>query len=108
MGSTTLKSLLMATSILATAGLAQAADTTLTIESWRTDDLAIWQEKLIPAFEARILASRSSSPPRRRPNMTLHSVHALMLAALATSLPAAPSTSRWSSSSAAIWQVSQI
>ena len=25
---------------------------TLTIESWRNDDLAIWQEKLIPAFEA--------------------------------------------------------
>ncbi len=28
------------------------ADTTLTIESWRNDDLAIWQEKIIPAFEA--------------------------------------------------------
>lgn len=53
MGSTTLKSLLMATSILASAGFAHAADTTLTIESWRTDDLAIWQEKLIPAFEAK-------------------------------------------------------
>ena len=53
MGSTTLKTLLMATSILATAGFAHAADTTLTIESWRTDDLAIWQEKLIPAFEAK-------------------------------------------------------
>ena len=26
-------------------------DTTLTIESWRTDDLSIWQEKIIPAFE---------------------------------------------------------
>ncbi len=25
---------------------------TLTIESWRNDDLAIWQEKIIPAFEA--------------------------------------------------------
>ncbi len=43
----------MATSILATAGFAHAADTELTIESWRTDDLAIWQEKLIPAFEAK-------------------------------------------------------
>ncbi|HMF67976.1 MAG TPA: ABC transporter substrate-binding protein, partial [Phyllobacterium sp.] len=53
MGSTTLKTLLMATSILATAGFAHAADTTLTIESWRTDDLAVWQEKLIPAFEAK-------------------------------------------------------
>ena len=28
------------------------AETTLTIESWRNDDLAIWQDKLIPAFEA--------------------------------------------------------
>ncbi|MEP3047112.1 MAG: ABC transporter substrate-binding protein [Roseibium sp.] len=31
---------------------AMAADVTLTIESWRTDDLALWQEKIIPAFEA--------------------------------------------------------
>ncbi|PRH85344.1 sugar ABC transporter substrate-binding protein [Labrys okinawensis] len=30
---------------------ASAEDATLTIESWRNDDLAIWQEKLIPAFE---------------------------------------------------------
>ncbi|MGN8116339.1 ABC transporter substrate-binding protein [Labrys sp. 22185] len=30
---------------------AWAEDATLTIESWRNDDLAIWQEKLIPAFE---------------------------------------------------------
>ena len=28
-------------------------NSTLTIESWRTDDLAIWQEKIIPAFEAK-------------------------------------------------------
>jgi raffinose/stachyose/melibiose transport system substrate-binding protein len=33
----------------ATGALAQ---TQLTIESWRTDDLAIWQDKIIPAFEA--------------------------------------------------------
>ncbi len=26
---------------------------TLTIESWRNDDLAIWQDKIIPAFEAK-------------------------------------------------------
>jgi len=46
--------LLAATSILAgTAGLAAAQDVTLTIESWRNDDLAIWQEQLIPAFEAQ-------------------------------------------------------
>ncbi|OHV80586.1 ABC transporter substrate-binding protein [Ensifer sp. LCM 4579] len=50
---TTMKGLLLASSILGSAGLAQAEDTTLTIESWRNDDLAIWQEKLIPAFEAK-------------------------------------------------------
>lgn len=33
-------------------GAAFAQDVTLTIESWRNDDLAIWQEKIIPAFEA--------------------------------------------------------
>ncbi|UXU74214.1 MULTISPECIES: ABC transporter substrate-binding protein [unclassified Paracoccus (in: a-proteobacteria)] len=33
-------------------GAAWAQDVTLTIESWRNDDLAIWQEKIIPAFEA--------------------------------------------------------
>ena len=35
----------------AMAAPALAADTTLTIESWRNDDLQIWQEKIIPAFE---------------------------------------------------------
>lgn len=34
------------------AGAANAEDVTLTIESWRNDDLTIWQDKLIPAFEA--------------------------------------------------------
>ncbi len=29
------------------------AQTTLTIESWRNDDLTIWQDLLIPAFEAQ-------------------------------------------------------
>jgi raffinose/stachyose/melibiose transport system substrate-binding protein len=48
-----LTTLLMASSILGTAGLAIAQDKTITIESWRNDDLAIWQEKLIPAFEAK-------------------------------------------------------
>ncbi|MGB3179471.1 MAG: ABC transporter substrate-binding protein [Albidovulum sp.] len=43
--------LLLATTLLGgTAALAQEA--TLTIESWRNDDLAIWQDKIIPAFEA--------------------------------------------------------
>jgi raffinose/stachyose/melibiose transport system substrate-binding protein len=31
---------------------AMAQDVTLTIESWRNDDLAIWQDTIIPAFEA--------------------------------------------------------
>ncbi|ODT03607.1 MAG: sugar ABC transporter substrate-binding protein [Mesorhizobium sp. SCN 65-20] len=46
-----LTGLLMASSILGSAGVALAQDAALTIESWRNDDLAIWQEKLIPAFE---------------------------------------------------------
>jgi len=36
---------------LLAAAPAVAADVTLTIESWRNDDLPIWQEKIIPAFE---------------------------------------------------------
>lgn len=39
------------TALTATAGLAQ--DATLTIESWRNDDLTLWQTKIIPAFEAK-------------------------------------------------------
>ncbi len=53
MGSTTLKTLLMATSILATAGFAHAADTTLTIESWRTDDLADLAGKAHSSFRSQ-------------------------------------------------------
>lgn len=41
---------LLASTLLA--GAAAAQDVTLTIESWRNDDLAIWQDKIIPAFEA--------------------------------------------------------
>ena len=48
-----LTAFLLGTSILGTAGAAIAQDKTITIESWRNDDLAIWQEKLIPAFEAK-------------------------------------------------------
>ncbi len=48
-----IKGLLLASSMLGTAGLAQAQDVTLTVESWRNDDLSIWQEKIIPAFEAK-------------------------------------------------------
>jgi raffinose/stachyose/melibiose transport system substrate-binding protein len=42
---------LLATTML-TAGAAAAQDVTLTIESWRNDDLTLWQEQIIPAFEA--------------------------------------------------------
>ena len=45
-----LTGLLLATTLISSA--AWAEDVTLTIESWRKDDLAIWQEKIIPAFEA--------------------------------------------------------
>ncbi len=43
------------TGLLLTSALAPAAwaqDVTLTIESWRNDDLVIWQDQIIPAFEA--------------------------------------------------------
>ena len=35
------------------AGAAYAEDVTLTIESWRNDDVLIWQDTIIPAFEAQ-------------------------------------------------------
>jgi len=35
------------------AGTASAQDVTLTIESWRNDDLGIWRDTIIPAFEAQ-------------------------------------------------------
>lgn len=41
---------LLASTVLATGALAQDAE--LIIESWRNDDLSIWQDKIIPAFEA--------------------------------------------------------
>ena len=47
---TTLRMALLTTALVATG--AQAQDVTLTIESWRNDDLALWQDKIIPAFEA--------------------------------------------------------
>ena len=47
-----MKAILLVSTVLGPIGLAQAAEVTLTIESWRNDDLAIWQEKIIPAFEA--------------------------------------------------------
>jgi raffinose/stachyose/melibiose transport system substrate-binding protein len=45
-----LKMALASTALVATT--AYAEDATLIIESWRNDDLALWQEKIIPAFEA--------------------------------------------------------
>ena len=48
----TLTGLLLGTTMLGSAGIASAQDATITIESWRNDDLSIWQEKIIPAFEA--------------------------------------------------------
>jgi len=41
---------LLASTLLA--GAAYAEDVTLTIESWRNDDVLIWQDTIIPAFEA--------------------------------------------------------
>ena len=37
----------------ATQAPASGEKVTLTIESWRNDDLPIWQDKIIPAFEAK-------------------------------------------------------
>ncbi|HEV7253999.1 MAG TPA: ABC transporter substrate-binding protein [Mesorhizobium sp.] len=50
---TLLLAALGASTVLAGVWSAAAQQTELTIESWRNDDLAIWQEKLIPAFEAK-------------------------------------------------------
>ncbi|UHS63556.1 carbohydrate ABC transporter substrate-binding protein [Agrobacterium vaccinii] len=47
------KALLLGASLVSYSGIASAADVTLTIESWRNDDLAIWKDKLIPAFETK-------------------------------------------------------
>lgn len=47
----TLRLAMLSTAIVASGAYAQ--DITLTIESWRNDDLALWQEKIIPAFEAQ-------------------------------------------------------
>jgi raffinose/stachyose/melibiose transport system substrate-binding protein len=51
MRKTTYRVALLTSTLLA--GAAQAQDVTLTIESWRNDDLTIWQETIIPAFEAQ-------------------------------------------------------
>ncbi len=48
----TLLPLALATTALV-ATTAYASDVTLTIESWRNDDLKLWQNEIIPAFEAK-------------------------------------------------------
>ena len=48
-------------------GAAAAQDVTLTVESWRNDDLAIWQEKIIPAFEAAHPGIRINFAPSAPP-----------------------------------------
>lgn len=41
------------TALLAIGAVSAQEPVTLTIESWRNDDLTIWQDKIIPAFEAQ-------------------------------------------------------
>jgi raffinose/stachyose/melibiose transport system substrate-binding protein len=53
MNAKSLKSMLLASAFVLASGSAYAADVTLIIESWRNDDLPVWQEKIIPAFEAK-------------------------------------------------------
>ena len=50
MTGTTIALAMLSAALVATS--THARDVTLTIESWRNDDLALWQEKIIPAFEA--------------------------------------------------------
>lgn len=50
----------------AQAPAAEAEAVTLTIDSWRNDDLTIWQDSIIPAFEAKypnIKVVFAPSPP---------------------------------------------
>lgn len=47
------KTLFAGAGLAALAVLPAAAQTELVIESWRNDDIAVWREKIIPAFEAQ-------------------------------------------------------
>lgn len=61
-----LTGLMLSTALLGSAVWAE--DVTLTIESWRNDDLTIWQDKIIPAFETAhpgIKVQFTPSAPRR-------------------------------------------
>ncbi len=53
MKTTPWKGLLLSAVFAGASGAAFAEDVTLTVESWRNDDLGIWQEQIIPAFEAK-------------------------------------------------------
>ncbi|CUX83246.1 MAG: ABC-type N-acetylglucosamine uptake system substrate-binding component [Roseibaca calidilacus] len=46
------KTTLAATAFLLSSTALMAQDVTLTIESWRNDDISIWRNQIIPAFEA--------------------------------------------------------
>ena len=79
--------------------LATAQNTTasgsLTIESWRNDDLTIWQDTIIPAFNEPI-SGHSGDLLRRAPpqNITPRSGPSSRRAAPVTSSPADLLTSR--------------
>lgn len=56
----------MALSALAPIGVSAQDPVELTIESWRNDDLAIWEDQIIPAFEAQhpdIKVTFAPTPP---------------------------------------------
>ena len=97
-----IKGLLLATSILGTAGIAQAEDVTLTVESWRNDDLAIWQEKIIPAFEAKNPGIKVVFAPTAPTEYNAALNASWTPARQATSSPAVRSTPRSNSSRRAI------
>ena len=65
------------------AGAASAQDVTLTIESWRNDDLQIWQDTIIPAFEAANPGIKVQFAPTTP--AAEHRVHATMFAPRASS-----------------------
>lgn len=44
---------LVSVAALMMAGSALAEDVTIKLGSWRTEDIAVWQDKIIPAFEAK-------------------------------------------------------
>lgn len=46
------RTLAMTTALALCTGAVAAQDVTLTIESWRNDDITIWRTQIIPAFEA--------------------------------------------------------